>query len=111
MCFNIYRPIQPRLVQITQGRTGSSSRAAVVDYNTIEDVVKVFETLKPREPIIKNMDGKEIKFRYGYDKKKIESEKWVGVVLRNLPPECTSDMLIKNLSKDGTVKILSAESV
>lgn len=42
----------------------------------------------------------------------IEEEKWVGVVLRNLPPDCNQDMVKKNFSKSGaneTFNVLHAD--
>lgn len=46
---------------------------------------------------------------YVWDKKLLASEKWVGVVLRNLPPDCNTETLTKNLTKDANYKILSVE--
>ena len=40
----------------------------------------------------------------------VKQEKWVGIVLRNLPPECTQEMMRKNFSNTDKVKILSAET-
>lgn len=46
---------------------------------------------------------------YAFDKRYLESEKWVGVVLRNLPNNCTVDTIIKNFSKDLNDSILEVE--
>ena len=37
-----------------------------------------------------------MKLVYAYDWRQLPSEQWVGIVLRNLPPDCTADMLRKN---------------
>lgn len=44
-----------------------------------------------------------------WDKRRLEKERWVGVILRNLPPDCTVDVLEKNLSKHKNYTILAIE--
>jgi len=33
---------------------------------------------------------------YSFDKRYLPSEKWVGVVLRNLPPDCGHEIISRN---------------
>jgi len=43
-----------------------------------------------------NSRFQEMKIFYAYDWRQLPTERWVGIVLRNLPPDCTADMLKKN---------------
>ena len=43
------------------------------------------------------------------DKRKIEEEKWVGVVLRNLPPDCNQEMITKNFKSTDHFTVIKAD--
>jgi hypothetical protein len=51
----------------------------------------------------------QIKVSYAWSKKHLAADKWVGVVLRNLPPVCTADMLKKNLTKEALYTITAID--
>lgn len=43
-----------------------------------------------------------IKVLYAFDRRMIPSERWVGIVLRNLPPDVTAEIMKKNFSGGST---------
>lgn len=44
-----------------------------------------------------------------YDKRKVPSEKWVGVVLRNIPPDQDFNTIKINLERNSKTKVIGVE--
>ena len=89
----------------------NNSKAALVTYESREDAEVVYNVLKDNEKSLHNTRIERMQVTYVFDLRKMPSENWVAVVLRNLPTGCKPDLIKTNFEKTQKVKILAIESL
>eukprot|EP00347_Sterkiella_histriomuscorum_P022276 403331058 len=104
---------QPSMVQTfaSPNFTAANSKfSALIQYQTLEQTFKAFDALQQMSTSLNNSQNNlPIKLFLAYDKRLLKEEDWVGVVLRNLPPDCSLDLLQRNFKSTNSYTILKAD--